>query len=167
MRKRCLVCQGLFKPAPKVGDRQKICGAKSCKAAHEKRRQAEWRKSARNKGYDKGRYVETRNCPSRNPEYRNKYRKQKHVKAANAAYMRGYRAKKRVESGKSVRCTNVDIAISPEKTGVFRDIAVTRATVCVRRTNGDIAITIGMVGVLETFGPSPWVVRCTNLDGSS
>lgn len=42
-RKRCSVCEELFFPDPRVGPRQRTCGASSCRVEQRRRTQAAWR----------------------------------------------------------------------------------------------------------------------------
>ncbi len=42
-RRRCCICRVLFRPDPRVGDRQKTCGSPACQRARATQRQAIWR----------------------------------------------------------------------------------------------------------------------------
>jgi hypothetical protein len=59
LRKRpCGVCRHWFHPDPRVGDRQRVCGAEACQQARRKKTQAAWRES--NPEYFAARRIEQR-----------------------------------------------------------------------------------------------------------
>ena len=65
-KKRCSVCRKMFRPDPRVGDRQYACGEERCQHQRRAETQASWR--------------------SRNPAYQSAYRlKRRSVTAAAAA----------------------------------------------------------------------------------
>ena len=69
-KKRCRFCRKLFRPDPRVGDRQYACGARGCQAERRVQNQASWR--------------------SRNPSYPVSYRLKK--RSAQAAEVASERA---------------------------------------------------------------------------
>jgi hypothetical protein len=48
-KKPCCVCRQWFRPNPRVGARQRVCGKAGCRASHRQKIQASWRR--RNLGY--------------------------------------------------------------------------------------------------------------------
>ena len=48
-QRRCVICHYGFKPDPRIGKRQRVCGKAECKAELRRRSQAAWRK--RHPGY--------------------------------------------------------------------------------------------------------------------
>ncbi len=69
-KKRCSVCRRMFRPDPRVGDRQYACGEERCQQQRRAKTQSSWR--------------------SRNPSYQSAYRlKRRSVEAAAAAAERG------------------------------------------------------------------------------
>ena len=68
-KKRCCVCRKLFRPDPRVGDRQRACSAKDCQRRRRLQTQASWR--------------------ARNPSHQASYRLQKRALDAEAAQEAG------------------------------------------------------------------------------
>lgn len=64
-KKRCCVCRKMFRPDPRVGDRQRACGEVGCQRHRRSRTQASWR--------------------SRNPAYQCAYRLEKRAATDEAA----------------------------------------------------------------------------------
>ena len=64
-KKRCCVCRKLFRPDPRVKDRQRACSQRACQRQRRSETQARWR--------------------ARNPEYRNSSRLAKRSAIAQAA----------------------------------------------------------------------------------
>ena len=57
LKKRpCKICRKWFRPHPRVGERQKTCGAPHCKREWHRRKCAEWNRQ--NREYFKGLYLE-------------------------------------------------------------------------------------------------------------
>src|SRR5260370_15758004 len=48
-KKPCCICRQWFRPNPRVGARQRVCGKAGCRALHRQKTQASWRR--RNLGY--------------------------------------------------------------------------------------------------------------------
>src|SRR4030081_844987 len=66
-RKRpCTICRRWFRPNPRVGTRQKACGAPDCQAARRQKTQANWRN--RNPGYSAAWRIDHRATQPQAPE---------------------------------------------------------------------------------------------------
>ncbi len=48
-KKPCCICRQWFRPNPRVGARQRMCGKAECRVLHRQKTQAQWRR--RNRGY--------------------------------------------------------------------------------------------------------------------
>ena len=67
VRKRpCSICRRWFRPDPRVGVRQRVCGQPECQATRRKKTQASWR--ARNPDYFLGRRMQARGVLAQPPE---------------------------------------------------------------------------------------------------
>lgn len=64
-KKRCCICRKIFRPDPRVGERQRACGGTSCQRRRRAQSQAKWR--------------------SRNPSYQKSYRTQRRAACAETA----------------------------------------------------------------------------------
>ena len=71
-KKRCSECRKMFRPDPRVGDRQNACGRDECQRQRRAKTQANWR--------------------SGNPSYQSGYRLKRRSAQADAATQRGTRA---------------------------------------------------------------------------
>ena len=160
MRKKCPYCGKHFKSNEKLGSRQPTCQEEECRRAHRRDYKKQW--WHKNKNIYNPNYEATKSCPSRQPAARATYRKQDRVKKKQAEYMRHYRKRKRVEQGKCVRCTDIDISISPHQEP---DSAIAASGLRVRCTDTDISISPVLIGHLERNRSVIWSVRCTNIDG--
>ena len=78
--KHCIICGTSFMPDRRVGDRQKVCSALSCRLERRRRSQADW--LSRNEGYFKGRYPNTRAWLEKHPGYQQGCRRQRRLVAA-------------------------------------------------------------------------------------
>ena len=66
-RKRpCSICRRWFRPHPRVGVRQRVCGKPECQATRRKKTQAQWR--AKNPDYAAGYRIQQRSVQEREPE---------------------------------------------------------------------------------------------------
>ncbi len=160
MRKKCPYCRKYFKPNPKLGTRQKTCGKEECRKANSRSYMKNW--WSENKEEQNPRYEATRQAPSRQSEHRAAYRKQEHVKHQQAAYMNRYRKRKRFDQGKSVRCTNFDIELTPHQE---RDSTPATDSLRVRCTKTDISISLVSMRHSDNVRKPSWGVRCTKIDG--
>lgn len=64
-KKRCRICRRLFRPDPRVGERQRVCSDGPCQVQRRAQTQARWRK--------------------RNPSYQRSYRTKRRVAVAEDA----------------------------------------------------------------------------------
>jgi hypothetical protein len=95
-KKECCICHRQFVPNPKLKERQKTCGVKSCRKEWKRRLNKIWREQ--NPNYFKGRYeTELKEWHEKNGNYYKKdYRKQNpdYVKK-NLLYLKGHRKRTR------------------------------------------------------------------------
>jgi hypothetical protein len=56
LQKRCIICGRYFTPDRRVGERQRVCGARTCKRERKKKSQENWREN--NPEYFKNHYID-------------------------------------------------------------------------------------------------------------
>jgi len=76
-RKQCVYCRRFFRPDPRVGARQKACGAMECQRRRKGESQRRWLEA--NPGYFRGRYAYVREWRQRNPDYQREWRQRRHL----------------------------------------------------------------------------------------
>jgi hypothetical protein len=74
-KKKCSVCRRMFRPHPKVGERQKICSKTECQQKRKEQNQDEWKR--KNPEYFHGRYSNTYEWRKSNPNYQKEWRAKK------------------------------------------------------------------------------------------
>jgi len=65
-KKPCCVCRQWFRPNPRVGARQRMCGKAECRVLHRQKTQAQWRR--RNPGYAIAYRIDQRAAQTEPPE---------------------------------------------------------------------------------------------------
>ena len=65
-KKPCCVCRQWFRPNPRVGARQRMCGKAECRVLHRQKTQAQWR--SRNPGYAIAYRIDQRAAQTEPPE---------------------------------------------------------------------------------------------------
>ena len=65
-KKPCCICRQWFRPNPRVGARQRMCGKAECRALHRQKTQAQWRR--RNRGYAIAYRIDQRAAQTEPPE---------------------------------------------------------------------------------------------------
>lgn len=70
-RRKCLNCQQLFRPDPRVRDRQRYCSAPACRQASKAASQRHWREKPENADYFRGpeQVARVRDWRARHPGY--------------------------------------------------------------------------------------------------
>ena len=71
-QKRCVYCGRYFKPDKRVGERQKACKDRECRARRKKDSQRRWLES--NPGYFRGRYDFVKQWRKEHPDYQRRWR---------------------------------------------------------------------------------------------
>lgn len=101
--KRCAFCARRFRPEPRIGEAQKACFRKRCRARRKRAAHQSWLR--RNPGYFNGQYSRTKLWLAKHPGYLGRYR------AAHPEYVRADNRERRERKKRARRRADIQDAL--------------------------------------------------------